>query len=429
MHTTNTLILGAGQAGLALSHWLTVLGRDHLILERGQVAERWHGERWDSLRLLTPNWMARLPGWSYDGPNPDGFMTAAEVASYFDRYATSFAAPVHEHTTVHRLAADGEGFVVGTDGGEYRSSNVVIATGWCDRPAIPAASRHVSPRIHQVIPSEYRNPADVPPGGVLVVGASATGVQLADELHRDGRHVTLAVGSHSRLPRRYRGLDIYWWLSSIGAFDKTIDDVGDVVAARSEPSTQLVGRPDHTTIDLPTLQAQGVDLAGRLLGADGTRVFVGTDAGAVVDAADRRMRRVLARIDHAIERLGLTSEVLDAEPLPAVSPISAPDELDLRDAGINTVVWATGHRRRYEWLQLPILDGRGEIRQYRGVTPQPGAYVLGQRFQHYRNSNFIDGVGRDARFVAEQICRTNAAVDASPPAPSRRRSEVEHALR
>ena len=201
------------------------------------------------------------------------------------------------------------------------------------------------------------------------------------------------------------------------------------MAARSEPSTQLVGRPDHTTIDLPTLQAQGVDLAGRLLGADGTRVFVGTDAGAVVDAADRRMRRVLARIDHAIERLGLTSEVLDAEPLPAVSPISAPDEFDLRDAGINTVVWATGHRRRYEWLQLPILDGRGEIRQYRGVTPQPGAYVLGQRFQHYRNSNFIDGVGRDARFVAEQICRTNAAVDASPPAPSRRRSEVEHALR
>jgi putative flavoprotein involved in K+ transport len=411
MHTTNTLILGAGQAGLALSHWLTELGRDHLILERGQVAERWYSERWDSLRLLSPNWMTRLPGWTYDGPDPDGFMTAAEVASFFDRYATSFAAPVHEHTTVQRVAADGEGFVVGTDGGEYRSSNVVIATGWCDRPAIPAASRHLPTRIHQVIPRDYRKPDDVPPGGVLVVGASATGVQLADELHRSGRDVTLAVGSHSRLPRRYRGMDIYWWLDTMGAFDKTIDDVGDVMAARTEPSLQLVGRPDHTTLDLPTLQAQGVNLVGRLIGVDGARVSLGTNTRAVVDAADRQMVRVLARIDRAIERLGLSSEVLDAEPIPVAPPMSVLDELDLRDAGINTVVWATGHRRPYEWLQLPILDGRGEVRQYRGVTPVPGAYVLGQRFQHYRNSNFIDGVGRDARYVAEHICRTQAAVD------------------
>ncbi len=183
---------------------LTALGCDHLIIERGGTAERWHSERWDSLRLLTPNWMTRLPAWSYDGPDPDGFMTAPEVASFLARYAGSFAAPVLEHTTLQHVTTAADGFVVTTSNGPFRSDNVVIATGWCDRPAIPAMGRHLSGRIHQVVPAGYRNPDDVAPGGVLVVGASATGVQLADELHRSGHPVTLAVGSHSRMPRRYR---------------------------------------------------------------------------------------------------------------------------------------------------------------------------------------------------------------------------------
>ncbi len=417
MRTTNTLIIGGGQAGLALSRCLTSLGCDHLVIERGRIAERWYSERWDSLRLLTPNWMTRLPGWTYDGPDPDGFMTASEVASFFDRYAASFAAPVHQHTIVQHLTTAAEGFMVTTSDGTFRSDNVVIATGWCDQPAIPAVSRDLPARIHQLTPAEYRSPDDVPTGGVLVVGASATGVQLAHELHRSGRHVTVAVGRHSRIPRRYRGLDIFRWLDAIEAFDKTIHDVGDVAAARSEPSLQLVGRADHSTLDLAALHADGVHLVGRLTGLDGTRITLASNLRAVIDAADRRMARVLGRIDLAIDRLGLRAEVFDAELIPTVAPMSAPDSLDLDSAGINTVIWATGHRRPYPWLDLPILDRHGEISQYRGVTPVPGAYVLGQRFQHYRNSNFIDGVGRDAHYVAEHICRTRRQLTAVSTGP------------
>jgi putative flavoprotein involved in K+ transport len=415
MHTTNTLIIGAGQAGLALSQRLTEHGCDHVVLDRGQVAERWHSERWDSLRLLSPNWMTRLPGFRYDGDDPEGFMTAPEVASFFRRYAASFEAPVLDHTTVRRVTHDGEHFVVESDRGTQRSHHVVVATGWCDQPAVPLAGRCLSPRIEQVTATEYRRPDDLPTGGVLVVGASATGVQLAHELQQSGRSVTLAVGNHARMPRRYRGMDSFWWLDQLGSFDRTVDDVDDVLAIRSEPSLQLVGRPDHRTLDLASLQRAGVRLVGRLERGEGSRVGLATDVASVIAAADERMAQQLARIDTAIDRLGLTAEVLDPEPMPPVRPFVAPDELDLEAAGISTVVWATGYRRSYDWLQLPIFDGRGEIRQYRGVTPFPGAYVLGLRFQHFRNSNFIDGVGRDATFVADHIvCGRTDRADATP---------------
>jgi len=412
MNSTNTIILGGGQAGLALSHCLTNLGRDHVVIERGRVAERWRSERWDSLRLLTPNWMTRLPGFRYGGPDPDGFMTTSEVVAFFNRYAASFDAPVHEHTTIQHVTTDGERFAVRTDNGTFHADNVVIATGWCDSPAIPATAEHLSTCIHQVVPRDYRNPGELPDGGVLVVGASATGVQLADELRASGREVTLAVGSHSRMPRQYRGMDVFWWLDLIGAFDRTIDEVSDAVAARREPSIQLVGRADNRSLDLPALHANGVRLVGRLQGVDGTRVALGSNLTTSVGAAETQMTGLLARIDDAINQRGLTAEVLDPEPLPRLDIFPVPDSLDLAALGIKTIIWATGHRRPYEWLDLPIRDWHGEVIQHRGVTPMPGAYVLGQRFQHYRNSNFIDGVGRDARHVAEQICRSKQSTQA-----------------
>ncbi len=252
MNDIDTLILGGGQAGLALSHCLTALGLDHLVVERGRIAERWHSERWSSLRLLTPNWMTRLPGWAYDGPEPDGFMTATEVASFFGRYAASFDAPVLEHTTVQRVAPDGDGFAVATDDGPLRAQNVVIATGWCDRPAVPAMARQLPSHIHQVAPSDYRRPDDLPSGGVLVVGASATGVQLAHELHASGRAVTLAVGRHSRMPRRYRGMDVFWWLDQIGILRqdhrprrRRAGGPNRAIAAARRPDRQPDARPHH----------------------------------------------------------------------------------------------------------------------------------------------------------------------------------------
>lgn len=403
----NTIVIGGGQAGLALSRCLTGLGVEHLVLEAGRVAQRWH-ERWSSLRLLTPNWMTRLPGGAYQGPDPDGFMTAAETAAFFAAYARSFDAPVWEQTPVRRVRLRDDRFVVEANGVTFGAANVVVATGWCDRPAVPAAARGLSGAVAQITPATYRRPDDLPEGdGVLVVGASATGVQLADELHRSGRPVTLAVGAHTRMPRRYRGRDTFWWLDRTGSFDKTIDDCPDPVAARNEPSLQLVGRPPggQVDLDLATLHAAGVRLVGRLRSTDGTRAAFAPDLEAVVADADRRMTRSLARIDAAIAHLGLPADPAGAGPAPSpLGPLRrAPTEIDLAAAGIRTVVWATGFRRSYPWLAVPVLDGRGEIVQRRGVTPVPGLYVLGQRFQHFRNSNFIDGVGRDAAHVARHI--------------------------
>ena len=401
----DTVVIGAGQAGLAMSRCLTDRGIEHVVLERGHIAERWRSERWDSLRLLSPNWMSRLPGWSYSGPDPHGFMTAGEVVSYFEGYARATNAPVEQQSAVEHLSAAGDGFDVVTGRGRWRAANVVIATGWCDQPAVPAAARHLGQAIVQVTTSAYRNPDSLPAGGVLIVGASASGVQLADELALAGRDVVLAVGSHSRVPRSYRGMDILWWLEQIGALDRTIDQTPDPHAARHEPSLQLIGRPDHRPVDLGTLRHRGVELTGRLTWTDGSIVGFARDLGHTLTAADARMRRVLTEIDTHIDATGLTTEVLDAEHPSAIVVDQRHDRIDLADRGITTVLWATGHRRTYPWLHVPVLDAAGEIRQRRGRTPVPGLYVLGQRFQHYRNSNFIDGVGRDAAAVAEHLAR------------------------
>ena len=269
MPTTDTIVIGAGQAGLAASYCLADRGVDHVVLERGRVAERWRSERWDSLRLLTPNWMSRLPGWSYTGPDVHGYMTTTEVVDYFQGYADATSAPVIEHSAVLHLAAGDDGFGVTTTADQWRAANVVIATGWCDQPALPTMARHLDPAIAQVAPAAYRNQGSLPDGGVLIVGASATGVQLADELAVAGRPVVLAVGGHTRLPRLYRGMDIFWWLERIGSLDRTVDQLPDPDAARHEPSLQLVGRPDHRNLDLAVLQKAGVELAGRLTGIDG----------------------------------------------------------------------------------------------------------------------------------------------------------------
>src|SRR5262249_14083217 len=233
MTRIDTVVIGGGQAGIAMSRRLSDPAVDHLVLERGRVAERWRTERWDSLRLLTPNWQTRLPGFRYDGPEPDGYMSMTELITFFERYAASFAAPVQLGTTVLAVESAGARFLVQTNRGMWRARHVVIATGYSDRPFVPPLARRLSRRLVQVVPTQYRNAGQLPPGGVLVVGASATGVQLADEIQASGRAVTLAVGRHQRLPRTYRGRDILWWLDAMGAFDATTEDVFDVRASRN----------------------------------------------------------------------------------------------------------------------------------------------------------------------------------------------------
>jgi putative flavoprotein involved in K+ transport len=420
MRTIETVVIGGGQAGLACSRHLTAAGRPHVVLERGRVGQRWRTDTWDSLHLLSPNWMNTLPGAPYQGPDPDGFLSAAAFARHLDDYALSFDAPVQEMTLVRHLRRRGGQFDVFTDGGDWRAQHVVLATGWCDLPAVPDIARDMARDLLQLAPRNYRDPACLPPGGVLVVGASSSGVQLAAELRATGRDVTLAVGRHSRLPRRYRGADIFWWLDRIGILDRTIDQVPDASAAGGEPSFQLVGRSDHSTLDLPALQAADVRLVGRVIGLDGHRVRIADDLRATVAAADLRMSALLAQIDGHIDAEGLDGEVPGREPGAPIRLPTPTDELDLRAEGIGTVVWATGHRRAYPWLHLPVLDDRGELRQHRGITPVPGLYVLGQRLQHRRSSNFIGGVGRDAAFVTRHLLGASAGspCDMRPARPA-----------
>jgi putative flavoprotein involved in K+ transport len=412
MQSTDTIVLGAGQAGLAVSRLLTERGRDHVVLDRGRVAERWLSQRWDSLRLLTPNWMTRLPGWSYRGDDPDGFMRAADLAAYLNAYALSFGAPVYSGVEVESVRATGGGYRVGTSSGTWSARNVVIATGYCDRAAEPAVLQSLPREIRRVSAAGYRNPGELPHGGVLVVGASASGAQIADELARSGRDVVLAVGAHARVPRRYRGRDIMFWLDAMGLLDRPAEQVADLDAARREPSLQLVGRPDGRDLDLATLQSAGVRLAGRLTGADAHTVRFATDLRGTVADADARLRRLLARIDRFAEQSGLACAPAPAEPVRPVRVAGELTDVDLRSAGITTVVSATGFRREYPWLQVPVLDPAGEIRQHRGVTPAPGLYVVGLRLQTRRNSTFIDGARHDARLVVDHLTahRASAAV-------------------
>jgi putative flavoprotein involved in K+ transport len=413
-------VIGAGHAGLAISRLLTAAGHDHVVLERGRVGERWRSERWDSLHLLTPAWMTRLPGWTYAGADPDGYLTKDQLVRLLEMYAGSFDAPVVDETTVLRVDSDAGGpsdrsgprYRVVTDGGTLHSRHVVVATGPHGRPVVPAGLAGPEGEGWESAPlvlpaNRYRNPDRLAPGGVLVVGASSTGTQIADELSRAGRDVVLSVGRHTRMPRRYRGMDAFWWLERTGRLSRTIDTMPDPVAARSEPSMQLIGRNDPDgyarDLDLGVLQRQGVRLAGRLLGAEGRTLRFGDGLADVVADADTRMHRFLDAVDAHVTASGLGREVWDPV-RPAPVPVAdSPERIDLRAEGIGTVVLATGFRPDTRWLHLPVTEPDGTIRQRRGVTNLPGLYVVGQRFQHRRDSGFIDGARHDAAAVVRHL--------------------------
>ena len=388
-----------------MSRCLSDRAVEHIVLERGRVAERWRTERWDSLRLLTPNWQTRLPGYRYDGPEPDGYMSMPQLVTFFEDYAASIAAPVESGTAVLDVARARSGFRVRTNRGAWLARRVVIATGYSDLPHVPSLAQELSPRVAQVVPTEYRNPDQLPPGGVLIVGASATGVQLAEEIQASGRPVTLGVGRHLRLPRTYRGRDVMWWLDAMGVLDDTRDDVFDIDTSRSQPSLQLVGRSDIRSLDVAFLRRRGVRVLGRLVGADRERAYFDDDLIATTAASDVKLAELLARIDAFISKAGLPAAA--PEPFQPTWTLALGVEkaaIDLRAAGIDTVIWATGFMRRYPWLRVPAaLDPRGEIVHRGGVTPVPGLFALGLHFQRRRKSAFIDGVGDDAAFLADRI--------------------------
>ncbi len=404
MKRITTVIIGAGQSGLAFSKHLSHRSVDHVLIERGEVANSWAKERWDSLRLLTPNWQSRLPGQAYNGSDPDGYMDMAEVIRFLQDYAANTGAPVQTNTKVISVRANDGGYVVTTDRGEWQCQSLVLASGACNIATVPRVAANLPGLIASITPMQYRNPGQLADGGVLVVGASATGVQLAREIQASGRQVTLAVGEHVRLPRLYRGRDIKWWMEAIGMMDMRYDEVDDIRRARRLPSLQLVGTPEHMTLDLNALRDMGVGIVGRLAAlSDGKAQFSGA-LGNQCALADLKMNRLLDSIDEWVIENGRAAEFEAAHRF-APTELGAEPTLNmtLADAGIKTVLWATGYRPDYSWLHVPVFDRKGRIRHDGGVVDAPGMYVMGLPFLRRRKSSFIDGAGDDARDLAEHL--------------------------
>jgi putative flavoprotein involved in K+ transport len=376
------------------------------VLERGEVANSWRRERWDSLRLLTPNWQSRLPGLRYEGTDPDGYMTAGEVTGFIEHFAKVSRAPVRTGVNVTSVwRADG-GYHVTTSRGEIHARTVVIASGACNEPSVPQFSAAVPAPAEQLTPFGYRDPGQLPDGGVLVVGASATGVQLAAELRRSGRPVTLSVGEHVRLPRTYRGRDVLWWMDASGLWDERYDEVEDLTRARRLPSPQLVGTPERATLDLNALAAMGVELVGRWAAVrDGRALFSGGLRN-VFSLADLKMERLLDTFDEWAKTDGYEAEAGPPERFaPTLVPESARLQLDLRSGEFRTIVWATGFRPDYGWLDVPVVDAKGQLRHDGGVVGSPGLYALGLPVLRRRKSTFICGIEDDAREVIGYLAR------------------------
>jgi putative flavoprotein involved in K+ transport len=399
-----TVVVGAGHSGLAASHFLRAGSIDHVVLERGEVAESWRRQRWDSFRLLTPNWLNRLPGHRYEGPDPDGYLTAGEVAEFVGHFAKLAQAPVRTGVTVTSVRRTGDGYRVTTTDGAYECRTVVIASGAYNVPSVPNVHTGLPASIEQLTPYDYRGPERLPDGGVLVVGASATGVQLAAELRRSGRPVVISTGEYVRLPRLYRGRDVLWWMDASGVWDQRHDEVDDLVRARRLPSPQLVGTPERVTLDLATLTGLGVETVGRLAAVrDGTALFSGGLRN-VVSLADLKLERLLATFDEWARARGLDGEVGPVERFgPVRLPQKARLQLDLRRGEIRSVVWATGFRPDYSWLDVPVLDEKGRLRHDGGVVGSPGLYVLGLPVLRRRRSSFINGAEDDARAVVRHL--------------------------
>lgn len=398
----DTLVIGAGQAGVAMSEHLSRLDVPHLVLEKNRIAEAWRSGRWDSLVANGPAWHDRFPGMTFPGSAPDSFVGKEQVADYFVAYAEKFHAPIRTGVEVLHVTRNSgrPGFSVRTSEGVIEAQRIVAATGPFQKPVIPAIAPR-SERLTQIHSADYRNPQQLPDGGVLVIGAGSSGVQIADELQRAGRKVYLSVGPHDRPPRAYRGRDFCWWLGVLGMWD----------AAASQPGKEHVtiavsGARGGHTVDFRALARQGVHLVGMTQAFSGERVTFQPDLAQNIARGDASYLALLDAADAYIARNGLD---LPEEPeartfLPDPPCVTAPlSELDLADAGVSTLIWATGYVADYSWLAVDAFDERGKPRHHRGVSGEPGVYFLGLPWLSRRGSTFIWGVWHDAKYIADQI--------------------------
>jgi putative flavoprotein involved in K+ transport len=402
--THDTVIVGGGQAGLAMSYHLRQRGREHVILERSRIAERWRSERWDSLHFQLPNKWLELPGKPYLGADPDGFSHHSDVIRFVTDYATEIDAPVRLGVEVTGLRHDASeaGYLMETTGGDIEAKNVVIATGPFQRPSIPSYAGAISKAVYQTDTIAYRNPASLPSGAVLVVGTGNSGCQIADELCRSGRDVYLSVSRHSRAPRRYRGRDVIWWYEELGRFDV---DVDTFPGRRFPPTSIMTGIGGGYDLDPRRLGAEGVRLVGHINGADQHDLGLVDDVEDLLTAADRSYAAFIEAADRYADIASASCGIGDREtpPSPASLKLEHQGVLNVRQEKIGTIIWATGFRYGFDWIKLPILDGDGTPIQTRGATAFPGVYFLGLHWMHTFRSAILAFVGRDAAHIADQI--------------------------
>jgi len=396
-------VIGGGQAGLSMSYFLTQAGIEHVVFEKRRIAHAWRDERWDEFCLVTPNWQCKLPGYPYRGRDPNGFMRRDEIVAYVESYARSFAAPVREGVAVTRLARHGsDRFLVETSAETVVADSVVMAVGGYHTPKLPPSAERLPSGLTQLHSSTYRNAAQLPAGAVLVVGSGQSGCQIAEDLHLSGRKVHLVVGGAPRCPRVYRGRDAVEWLADLGQYDLPVDQHPLREGVRRKANHYLTGRGGGRDIDLRQFALDGMSLHGRLLGIDDGKLNFGDDLARNLDGADSVYNGICELIDKHIAEQGIA-----APPPSRYEPVWRPGEpvasLDLAQAGIGGVVWATGFRTDWSWVELPIFDGVGYPTHRRGVTAQPGIFVVGLPWLHTWGSGRFVGVGRDAEYLAAQI--------------------------
>jgi putative flavoprotein involved in K+ transport len=425
------VVIGGGQAGLSVSYHLQQRGVDHVVLEARRAGGDWQERRWDSFCLVTPNWQCRLPGFDYAGPDPDGFMVRDEIIRYLEDYVRKYAVPLAEGVTATRLRQQpGGAFGLTTTAGEIVADQVVVATGPYQVPIVPRLAERLPDSLTQIHSARYRNPDQLPPGAVLVVGTGQSGCQIAEDLHLAGRQVHLSVGSAPRVARFYRGRDVVAWLEDMGYYRKAISDFTDVDAVRFRANHYVTGRDGGRDIDLRKFAREGMRLYGRLAsiqarGAGACLTFA-PDLRRNLDAADATSEGIKDSIDAYLDATGI-----DAPPesryTPLWEPGIEPDELDLRAAGISAVVWSTGFGRDHRWIEIPVFDGRGYPTHLRGITSCPGLYFIGLPWQHTWGSGRLGGVGADAEYLARQIAsfghRQEVAWIAGTPASTYPRDE------
>jgi putative flavoprotein involved in K+ transport len=397
--SVDVAIIGAGQAGLATSWYLTQARIDHVVLEAGRVAETWRSRRWDSFYLVTPNWTVQMPGAKYAGPDPDGFMSLAELLDYFHSYANSLDAPVEENSAIMALETDDGGFLLSLGSRKLKARTVVVATGAYQRPHRPSGAEALSSDVLQLFAEEYTNPAALPPGAVLIVGSGQTGCQLAEEIHESGRKVFLACGRCVWVPRRLQGHDIVWWMVESGYMDRGPEKL-------PSPLARLLGNPQATghhggrDLNFRVLHDMGVELLGRYIGAEGSRLSFADDLAASVDFGDARLVDLLKYIEASCTANGTSPATLE---MPAPLRIKTRTDVDIAQDGIGTVIWTSGYRPDYGWVKLPVFDGMGFPVQTDGRTSAPGLYFMGVHWMRKNKSSILYGVAEDAEVVARQI--------------------------